>query len=123
MFDIDIAVAKLDVEGCGGWNARPDFDNLRRKYPELAFIFDKLEDFYIDSDGLVDQEDLNDAKREIDRLSESLLECSERFAQIRDMAATLARFDAADSLLDEIEQLENKADDGYAWAEQTRQEG
>jgi hypothetical protein len=42
-FDIQLAIANLDFNGFG-YSDRPDLSLLRARYPELGFVFDRLED-------------------------------------------------------------------------------
>lgn len=46
-FDIQLSIAALDFKG----GDRPDLDSLRARYPELGFVFDLLDDKWLEADG------------------------------------------------------------------------
>lgn len=61
-FDATIAIAELDIRS---GTDRPDLDGLRERYPELGFIFDKLEDKLHEAETAAIE--YRDERREIER--------------------------------------------------------
>jgi hypothetical protein len=94
-FDIELAVAKLDFAGDPD---SPNLDVLRARYPELAFVFDLLEDKLAEPAELQeeyarerDDIELSYAK-EVDRL-----EC--RVADLRNALIAIADLTSDDDVL------------------------
>lgn len=54
-FDIDLAIAALDAKGLS-YADDMDYSVLREKYPELGFLFDKLETVDVDERDLLRDE-------------------------------------------------------------------
>ena len=109
------AIAELDARL--GRSETLNTASLRERYPELGFVFDRLEDYEEAHDDMVDRDELTYAEEQAERMQEALEECAQRFVQIRDMVERLAKFDAADPLIEELCALSNKADDGQVWAD------
>ena len=113
-FDFPIAIAKLDAKlGTENLNT----SELRARYPELGFLFDRLEEFEELAETTVPKGELTYAEGQIERLQENLEDCAQRFAQIRDMAITLSQFDSAQPIKSLVDTLASKADDGQVWAD------
>lgn len=55
MFDIQLAIAKLETNGT---------DRLREKYPELGFVFDELDDLREQAGYSVSQDEFDELERE-----------------------------------------------------------
>lgn len=108
-FDFALAIAKLEGE--------PNLDALRGRYPELSFVFDELENLREDQSDMVKKSELTFAEGQIERLQDNLDDCASRFAQIRDLADTLAKFDGGHAVRAELRTISSKADDGAMWAE------
>jgi hypothetical protein len=111
-FDITLAIAEFNVRDA---NAN-GYDALRERYPEIAYVFDKLEDLEAEFDGMVDAQTAADAEEDAYRAHSALNDCAARFAQLRDMVLTLARFDRLDPEGEELVALSGKADEGFEYA-------
>jgi hypothetical protein len=89
-FDAQLAIAALDFNGFG-YSDHPDLSVLRARYPELGFVFDRLEDLQELSDTVdkqieeaVDYE-VNPLKEEIDALECRVQDMRLAFEQIREL--------------------------------------
>lgn len=96
-FDAQLAIAVLDFNGFG-YSDHPDLSVLRARYPELGFVFDRLEAMQESSDTVDKQveeaveDEVNDLNKEIDglRIEVDDLECRVQdmrlaFNQIREL--------------------------------------
>jgi hypothetical protein len=54
-FDIQLAIANLDFNKGLSYADRPDLSVLRARYPEIGFVFDRLEDLQELQDGVATQ--------------------------------------------------------------------
>ncbi len=75
-FDIQIAIASLDFKGFS-YADHPDLSALRARYPELGFVFDRLEDLQELSDT-VDKQIEEAVDYEVNPLNEQITELEER---------------------------------------------
>jgi hypothetical protein len=71
MFDYVTAIAKLDL---ASGTDRPDFDGLREAYPQLAFVFDLLEDKLqeVERAEIALRDEVQEVRRDYERYIESL---------------------------------------------------
>lgn len=71
MFDYVTAIAKLDL---ASGTDRPDLDGLRETYPQLAFVFDLLEDKLQEAENaaIEHRDEMQEVKRDYERYIESL---------------------------------------------------
>lgn len=88
MFDFVTAIAKLDL--ASGTDC-PSLDDLRARYPELGFVFDRLEDLQ-EVEASVDQKihqavdyAVNPLTSHIDALEERGIELRQALRQIREL--------------------------------------
>jgi hypothetical protein len=88
---------------------------LRDHYPELSGIFDRLDDTPAELQAAV-----RELEQHRDQLAANMDEMSARCSQLRDMALTLQRFDAAAGIEHELAALADKADLAYEYAEQNK---
>jgi hypothetical protein len=75
MFDLTLAVAELDVT-----SDAPDLTQLRDRYPELAFLFDRMQDLQDIAAG--HEHAMDDLKSEHEQQVDNLTEV---MADVRDM--------------------------------------
>jgi len=80
-FDIQLAIADLDFKGFG-YSDHPDLSVLRARYPELGFVFDRLEDLQELSDT-VDKQIEEAVNGEVNPLNAHLEELEERNSDLR----------------------------------------
>ena len=69
-FDIQLAIAELDFKGFG-YSDHPDLSVLRARYPELGFVFDRLEDLQETADT-VDKQIEEAVNAEVNPLNEQI---------------------------------------------------
>jgi hypothetical protein len=105
-FDIQLAIANLDFNGFG-YSDRPDLSLLRARYPELGFVFDRLEDLQELAES-VDKQIEEAVDYEVDPLNERLTELEERnnglrlaLDQIRELTVD-AEIDAIIEIIDGV---------------------
>ena len=79
-FDIQLAIADLDFKGFG-YSDHPDLSVLRARYPELGFVFDRLEDLQELSDT-VDKQIKEAVDDEVNPLNEQITELEERNSEL-----------------------------------------
>ena len=75
-FDIHLAIANLDFKAFG-YSDHPDLSVLRARYPELGFVFDRLEDLQELSDT-VDKQIEEAVDYEVNPLNEQITELEQR---------------------------------------------
>jgi hypothetical protein len=86
-FDIQLSIAALDFKG----GDRPDLDNLRARYPELDFVFDLLDDKWLEADGaaIEHRDEMREREREheehIDELETRVQDMRLAFEQIKEL--------------------------------------
>lgn len=106
-FDFAIAIDRL--------NDGPISHELRARYPELAHIFDEVDNTRWIANHYEDPTELNerlaDASDTAARLHTNLDDAVSRFAQIRDMALVLERIDVERRTDDLIQHISRLADD------------
>ena len=79
-FDIQLAIADLDFKGfC--YSDHPDLSVLRARYPELGFVFDRLEDLQELSDT-VDKQIEEAVDEEVNPLNEQIAELEHRNSEL-----------------------------------------
>lgn len=113
-FDITLAIAEMDFKGFGYADA-PDTAALRERYPELAFVFDRLDDLEAKSQVSVEKAEYDDLEREVERLSEILDDCNTRAAHIRDLTLIVSRMDKPGGY--EFSNVANQAEDLHRFIE------
>lgn len=74
-FDIELAVAELDAAGGDGM----DYSVLRERYPELAFLFDKLEG--------PDADEVDDLNDRLTRVEHQMIKEEEKACGLLDVMA------------------------------------
>ena len=75
-FDIQLAIADMDYKDFG-YSDHPDLSVLRARYPELGFVFDRLEDLQETADT-VDKQIEEAVDYEVNPLNEQITELEER---------------------------------------------
>lgn len=80
-FDAQLAIAAMDFNGFG-YSDHPDLSVLRARYPELGFVFDRLEDLQELSDT-VDKQIEEAVDDEVGPLNEQITELEERNSGLR----------------------------------------
>jgi len=80
-FDIQLAIADLDFKGFG-YSDHPDLSVLRARYPELGFVFDRLEDLQELSDT-VDKQIEEAVNGEVNPLNAQITALEERNSDLR----------------------------------------
>ena len=80
-FDAQLAIANLDVHGCGYYD-HPDLTVLRARYPELGFVFDRIEELQESADTVDEQID-EAVKDEVTPLNEEIEELETRNSDLR----------------------------------------
>lgn len=89
-FDIQLAIADLDFKGFG-YSDHPDLSVLRARYPELGFVFDRLEDKTneADSAAIEHRDEMREREREhnahIDELEARINDLRLALDQIREL--------------------------------------
>lgn len=78
-FDFTIAIAKLDLTS---YADRPDLDGLRARYPDLGFVFDRLEDLQETADT-VDKQIEEAVDYEVNPLNEQIVGLEGRNGDLR----------------------------------------
>lgn len=80
-FDIQLAIAKLDFKGFS-YSDHPDLSVLRARYPELGFVFDRLEELQ-ESVDTVDKQIEGAVDYAVNPLNEQITELEERNSDLR----------------------------------------
>ena len=80
-FDAQLAIANLDFHGCG-YSDHPDLTVLRARYPELGFVFDRIEELQESADTVDEQID-EAVKDEVTPLNEEIEELETRNSDLR----------------------------------------
>ena len=80
-FDAQLAIAKLDFEGFS-YADHPDAGVLRARYPELGFVFDRLEDLQ-EAAETVDKQIEEAVDYEVNPLHEQITQLEERNSDLR----------------------------------------
>jgi len=93
---------------------------VRDQYPELKGLFDRYDDMTAEVLEAPDQEAYNDAVGRAQQMEALVDEASMRFAQLRDMADTLSKMDAAEGIVRELRELANLADEAQEYMEKQR---
>ena len=83
LFDHTLAVLRLDFKGFG-YNDTPNLAPLRERHPELAFVWDKLQDLLDDElvldEKILDTEDEWAAK--VEKLTDIMADARDRLTQM-----------------------------------------
>jgi hypothetical protein len=93
---------------------------LRDQYPQMAGLFDRFDDMTKEVEEAVSRDDYHDVEQHRDKLAANMDEMAARCAQMCEMVTTLLKMDAAEPLKAELQQLANKADDAFWYAEQNK---
>jgi hypothetical protein len=80
-FDIQLAISALDFKGFS-YSDHPDLSVLRTRYPELGFVFDRLEDLQELADT-VDKQIEEAVDYEVNPLKEEIEELEQRNSDLR----------------------------------------
>lgn len=80
-FDAQLAIANLDFHGFG-YSDHPDLTVLRARYPELGFVFDRIEELQESADTVDEQID-EAVKDEVTPLNEEIEELETRNSDLR----------------------------------------
>lgn len=83
-FDIQLAIADLDFKSFG-YSDHPDLSVLRARYPELGFVFDRLEDKCVETDEAAEKHGKH--AEELEREYESRIDDLE--ARVNDLRLAL----------------------------------
>lgn len=114
MLDIQLNVARLnfDTDGHGTYA-------LRDLYPELTFVWDRVDSFDQDLRESVQEAEQKEeeAWSDRDRLLEHLREVQNRLHSADAMVQTMARMGAADPLIDQLAELSDYLDDSKEYVE------
>lgn len=126
MFDINAAIAGLASRGFGysDRSYNPTMELAIERCPELAEPLRRITDVLEDVETYGNPADLvsekRDAQHEQEQLYALVEEAEARFAQIRDMAITLAKMDSAKAVKPLIDTLVSKADDAQVYLQKRK---
>jgi len=87
-FDAPLAIAALDFRGLG-YNDQPDLSVLRSRYPEIAFVFDRLDSLPAELDRQGDELRVEAALQE-QALLDEVVDLETRNAELRQAVIDLA---------------------------------
>lgn len=115
-FDFDIAIAKLS---CGGadYDAGVALQNLAARYPELDFLFHKLEEQALLLEGMVPKSELDEEKKERARADNAVTELTIRWQRAAFMLEVLLKMDAARPIAKELSELTTMATEAARYGE------
>lgn len=115
-FDFDNAIARLSLDDVA-LDSGASLENLAARYPELDFLFHKLEEQRAVIDAMVPASDLKGAQEDLYRAENAVTELTIRWQQASHMLGILLSMSAAKPISGELAQLAKFASDAVIYGE------